>query len=374
MINIHRLRNSFADQLHFTKVANRAKGFTLTELLVTIVIGGIIVSSITALLTDVVRANQQEKVRTATQQDMERALEFIESDLKNATYIYTGDELRNKRGDLKSVASHLDVNQDYQIVLAFWKPETIPYSPAGAKIPLQCDNGSGELNSSLNSTDTTLEECTDLQVERRTYTLVAYLQDTSPSDTWSGQSTILRYELRKYENDDVYTSSGEEYLTLNVSEDSSGNNIYVDPVKQADGFRNWPYDSEDVDLQSSKPTINGNTSRVLVDFVDDPSNDTGNLPTCLDESGGTDMNGNGTVDVYSRTPAVNQSKSFFACVRESTLDGDVSEGNQDVILYLRGNPDGRSGYEIKTSDSYTPLPTLSTQVLVRGVVDKYFDN
>lgn len=370
MINVHRIKNSLADHLHFQKMANRAKGFTLTELLVTIVIGGIIVSSITALLTDVVRANQQEKVRTATQQDMERALEFIESDLKNATYIYTGDELRNQRGDLNSVASHLDVNQDYHIVLAFWKPETIPYSPAGAKIPLQCDDGSGGLNSSLNSIDTTLEECEDLQVERRTYTLVVYLQDTNPSDTWSGRSIIRRYELRKYDTStsEIYTSNSEKYLKLTL------NDGYIDPVKQADGFRNWPYDNEDVNLQSSKPTINGNKSPALVDFVDDPSNDTGNLPTCLDESGGTDTNGNGTIDVYSRTPAANQSKSFFACVRESSLDGDVSEGNQDVILYLRGNPDGRSGYNIKTSDSYTPLPTLSSQVLVRGVVDKYFDN
>jgi len=368
MINLPRLKNHIANQLHFPKVSNRANGFTLTELLVTIVIGGVIVSSITALLTDVVRANQQEKVRTATQQDMERALEFIESDLKNATYIYTGDEIRNQRGDLNSVASHLDVNQDYQIVLAFWKPETIPYSAAGGKVPLQCDDGSGGLNSSLNSNDTTLEECEDLQVERRTYTLVVYLQDTNPSNTWSGQSIIRRYELRKYDTSDTYTSNSEKYLKLTL------NSGYIDPVKQADGFRNWPYDGEDVDLQSSQPVINGNKSFALADFVDDPSNDTGNLPTCLDESGGTDTNGNGAIDVYSRTPAANQSKSFFACVRESSLDGDVSEGNQDVILYLRGNPDGRSGYNIKTSDSYTPLPTLSSQVLVRGVVDKYFDN
>ncbi len=372
MTNFQFLKNYLVHQWRSRKLPNQVKGFTLTELLVTIIIGGLIVSSITTLLVDVVRANQKEKVRTATQQDMERALEFIENDLKDATYIYTGDQIRNKRkgGEIESLASHLDVtNQDYQIVLAFWKPERIPYSPEGPLIPLQCDNGSGGLNSSLNSSDTTLEECEDLQVERRTYTLVVYLQDSNPSETWSGQSLIRRYELRKYNSNDTYSSNSQKYLKLTI------NDGYVDPVQKAEGFRSWPYDDDNINLQSSKPVINGTTGPVLVDFVDNPGNDTGNLPTCLDESGGTDTNGNGTLDVYSRTPAVDQSKSFFACVRQSRLDGDVSEGNQDVVLYLRGNPDGRSGYNINyDSDSFTPLPTLSSQVLVRGVVDKFFDN
>jgi len=372
MKNVSLLKNYLLDRNHFRKVGNRVNGFTLVELLITIIIGSLIVSSVTGLLVDVVRANQQEKVRIATQQDIEQALDFIESDLKNATYVYTGDELRNDRkgGDIDSVISQLDItNSNYKVVLAFWKPERIPYTAEGGNVPLEC-NGSGGLNSNLNSSDTTLEECEDLQVERRTYTLVVYLQDTNPSNTWSGKSVIRRYELRKYDNEDTYASNSKDYLKLTV------NDGYADPVKEADGFRNWPYDQNDNSLVSSnKPVINGNNSPVLVDFVDAPSNDTGNIPTCLDESGGTDTNGNGLIDIYSRTPAESASKSFFACVRQSRLDGDVSQGNQDVVLYLRGNPDGRSGYNINyDSDSFTPLPTLSSQVLVRGVVDKFFDN
>lgn len=381
MKNISLLKNYLLYRNRFRKVGNRINGFTLVELLVTIIIGSLIVSSVTALLVDVVRANQQEKVRIATQQDMEQALDFIESDLKKATYVYTGDQIHDQRknGNIETVKKRLDItitNPD-NVVLAFWKPERIPYTSGGGEVPLQCDDGSGGLNSNLNSSDTTLEECEDLQVERRTYTLVVYLQDTNPSNTWSGNSVIRRYELRKYDNGDTYTSNGEDYLKLSVNEG------YVDPVKEADGFRNWPYDQNNNSLVSSnKPVIDGNSSPVLVDFVDDPSNDTGNLPTCLQEpdsnnndelESGEDTNGNGVRDIYSRTPKVSTSKSFFACVRQSRLDGEFSQGNQDVILYLRGNPDGRSGFE-NNSNSFTPLPTLQTQVLLRGVVDKFFDN
>jgi len=347
MINLSFLKNYFASQTPLQKPSAKSDGFTLTELLVTIIIGGIIVSSVTGLLVDIVRTNQQEKVRSATQQDMQRALDYIENDLKNATYVYTGDEIRNARVDgIGSVASNLNVNSNYEIVLAFWKPEQIPYTKSGPKVPNTCDSDD--------------QACQDLQIERRTYTLVLYLQEDDPATTWAGKSVIRRYELRKYEN------TGGTFLSLDV------NAGYVDPIKEANGFAQWPYDENQTDLQSSNPAVNGTKSPVLVDFVDDPNNSNlSNLPTCLDESGGSDTNGNGVIDVYSRTPAT--SNSFFACVRESNIDGDFTQGNQDVILYLRGNPDGRSGYE-NDPNSYTPLPTLQSQVLLRGVVDKFFDN
>ncbi len=347
-------------------------GFTLTELLVTIIIGGLIITSITAIMTDIVRASKEEEVRNNTQRDMKKALDFIAADLEEAVYIYTGDRIRNNQGSVKSLTSHFNVNSNYEIVLAFWKPELIPYTNGGPEIPLNCIDSSGNKNTKLDS-EITIEECENLLTERRTYTLVVYVQDTVPSDTWSGKSVIRRYQLRKYENE-TFTVDGTDYLTLNISENSSGNNIYVDPVKEADGFGKWPYEGSK-DLQAAKPTINGNTSKALVDFVDNPQDDPGNL-NCLDEDtnddgdldSGEDTNNNGVLDVYSRSPSVSQSKSFFVCVRQADMQGDFSQGNQDVLVYLRGNPSGRSGLTFK--DNFTPLPTLQTQVMLRGVVDK----
>lgn len=358
----------------FSRLTKQQSGFTLTELLVTIIIGGLIVTSVTAILNDVVRASKREEVLTATQQDMKRALDFMEADLKGAAYIYTGEEIRNARGNVDALSSYLDTNDDYEIVLAFWKPEPIPYTPAGGEVPEDCDDDS--------IVDLTPQQCRTLQVERRTYTLVVYVQDTNPSDTWEGKSIIRRYQLRKFENE-TFTQNGRKFLNLKISEHGSNNDeIYVDPVKEANGFPRWPEDLNNNNLLETSPVINEDTSAALVDFVDDPSSDPGGLPTCLDEdtnnNGSLDAgeddpsnggNGNGVLDVYSRTPASDQSKSFFACVRQPGFQGDFSQGNQDIIIYLRGNPDGRSDFRVENDT--TPLPTLQTQVMLRGVVDKF---
>lgn len=348
MINLQKSRK-FLYSLLLGKTEFSGSGFTLTELLVTIIIGGLIVTSVTGFMTDMLRESRREKVRTATQQDMQRALNFIESDLESATYIYTGDEIRNSRdddGDIQSVASHLDVNENLEIVLAFWKPELIPYTPGGGRIPENCTESS--------SGDLSIEECENLQTQRRTYTLVVYLQETNPTDTWEGKSTIRRYDLRQFKNEE--DSNG--FLTL---DESPG---YVHPTREAEGFGRWPYDINDIDLQSELPKITRNikTTPVLTDYVDTPTNDPGNLPTCPQQG-----------DNYSRTPSVDQSTSFFACVRQATFEGDFNEGNQDVVIYLRGNPDGRSGYQV-APNSYTPLPTLQTRVMLRGIIDKFMNN
>jgi len=400
-----------------TALPNR--GFTLTELLVSVIIGVLILTGILGVLNDLIRASREEEVRTETQRDIKQALAFIENELKSAVYIYTGEDLSTSNRGAAPLTNFLDINSNYKVVLAFWKPEVIPYTPAGADVPLVCSTGSPPTISSDLDADATITECEEIQVERRTYTLVVYVQDTNPSSTWEGKTVIRRYAMRKYE-DATYTDSledingngildagedingngvldSEKYLTLKRSENSSNQNIYIDPTKEASGFRKWPIAPDGTtNLQAEtgygKPQINGNTSPVLVDFVDDHTAHLGNLPTCLDEDTNNDGilqisednpsnggNGNRVLDVYvptplntSSTPPVPDSTSFFACVRQSFLQGDVSEGNQDVILYLRGNPDGRSGFKVNPN-SYRPLPTLQSRVLLRGVVDKLFN-
>lgn len=361
IMNLYFLKNFLASKVPSHKLPTRISGFTLPELLVTIIISSIIISFVTGIMVDILSANQEEKARNATQQDMKRALDYIKTDLKEASYVYTGEQIRQQRdqGDntIGSLASHLDVNSDYTIVLAFWKPETIPYTSGGADVPRNC-------SSSKISSDTSTEECQTLQIERRTYTLVVYLQQADPGSPWTGKSVIRRYQLRKYstKEEDTYTSDGQKYLKLKPKKG------YLDPRKKADSFRYWPYDSQGNNLQDNKPKVNGNFSKVLVDFVGSPNpnsdsiayNDVNNIPTCLEN--------------YTRTPA--DSKSFFACIKKPDIEGEFAQGNQDVFLYLRGNPDGRFGYNIRAGrlQSYTPLPFVESGVLVRGVVDKYLNN
>jgi hypothetical protein len=105
---------------------------------------------------------------------------------------------------------------------------------------------------------------------------------------------------------------------------------------------------------------------VLVDFVDDGTTANGydtKIPKCA------------SAENYIASPrrsddATPNSNSFFACVRTAvppaatSVKKVVSGINQDVVLYLRGNTNGRTG----GNDNYTV--ELQTQVLVRGVIDK----
>ena len=291
-------------------------------------------------MVDMLRTNQRESAITQTQQDMRRALDYIAQDLREAVYVYTGEQLKEIKDNLP------DFRDGTEPILAFWKVEEVPYEEDHI-LPRDCSNGSVEASE---------EECDNLKIERRAYTLVVYLQSTAnPSNTWNGQSRIERYQLRKYNSSETYNDRG---VTLALERKQG----YVDPRKES-GFEDWPNDLITGDNQQNnfggRPTVERLNPLVLVDFVDAPDNDPtgGNLPECEDE--------------YERTPSDNPSEtddnaySFFACVR---VTEEENVFNQDVILYLRGNAysEERSGY----LSSKSSLPVLQTQVINRGVIDK----
>lgn len=289
-------------------------GFTLIELLVVTIIAGLIVSSLLWLVVDLMRTNQREFARTDTQQQMKNALNYISEELRESVYVYTGAQLNNKIGDLPSFGA------DKTPILAFWKVEEVPYTE------------SGSLPDCTTVPTAKQQECNSLQVERRAYTLVVYLQSTAnPSNIWDGQSRIERYELRKYSD------------VANLTQ-STG---YVDPRSEST-FQRWPQDTNGTDLQSGTPTTNASNPAVLVDFVDLSTNP--NAPNCDAD--------------YQRTPTdATNTTNFFACVRPA--DSGLGNQNQDVVLFLRGNAEGKPGV---SANSF--LPVLETRVISRGVLDK----
>ncbi|MGK7877806.1 MAG: PilW family protein [Xenococcaceae cyanobacterium] len=305
---------------HFYR-RSKVAGFTLTELLATTVIATTIISSLMWLMIDMGKTNQLETAYNETQQDMKRALDYIADDLREAVFVYTGTQLKDRPDDLNGVKDNLpNFGNGVEPIIAFWKVERLPNPPSES----DCE--------ALSSAKQ--EECKDLNIERRTYTLVVYLQSTAnPNGIWTGKSRIERYELTKYSNVSTLTH----------------NDGYVDPSKENKSFKRWPYDANSTNLQQGTPH---NNTDVLVDFVDDPTNDPsgGNLPTCSGD--------------YERTPIDDtNSKSFFACVRVAEMAGQAF--NQDIILFLRGNAQGKPGV---TNDSF--LSFVQTQVTNRGVIEK----
>ncbi|MBW4642859.1 MAG: prepilin-type N-terminal cleavage/methylation domain-containing protein [Goleter apudmare HA4340-LM2] len=328
---------------------NKLAGFTLIELLVALLIAGLIISALLSLVIDLLQVDSRETARTETQREMQMALNYITSELREAVYVYDGNCIQSTvQGTAPTASTPASPNycpglQNYlptftgqTPVLAFWKPQTIPDD----KLPATC-------------TGTTSQECNDLKIKRRTYTLVVYLQSTDSSDNkWQGKSRITRYALTRYNN-----------LPTELTK-STG---YVDPsLEDSASFQTWPRKtSNNTDLQNGVKPLASNAPDVLVDFVDAPNATGVTVPAC-EISKNYIPSPKTTVDTTTTTASSN---SFFACVRTAvptTASITTPTGiNQDVTLYLRGNANGRPGVN---SDSFRPV--LQTQVLVRGVINK----
>ncbi|MBC6430472.1 prepilin-type N-terminal cleavage/methylation domain-containing protein [Nostoc sp. HG1] len=330
---------------------NQTSGFTLIELLVALIISTVIILALLSLVVDILQMNSRENARDQTQQEMQTALNYITAELREALYVYDNKCLTTTaQGTAPTASIGATVNycpglQNYlpasfttstqKPVLAFWKPETIPDSDLA---------GLGDCSTVTTGKE---QECKDLITKRRTYTLVVYLQSTDNSSvppTWTGKSRIRRYALSKY-----------NYANINELKTFTLSTGYVDPYgTDSTSFQMWPRKTSDgTNLQASLPSTSGVNPAALVDFVDAPdATPPATLPLC--NAG------------YIRSPE--SGTSFFACVRTAVgTTGEIAQTgiNQDVVLYLRGNANGKSGV---TSNNFRPV--LQSQVLMRGVIDK----
>lgn len=336
---------------HF-KPKNIFAGFTLIELLAATIMSGLVISTLLSFMLDVMRANAKETARKNTMQDMTVALDFITNELQEAVYIYTGAELED-RGiiaeseddeDKDGIKDILDLpdSGNLEPILVFWKLEDAPYTTSDS-FPSDCSQFAPNPETATDQEKAKKESCEQLKISQRTYTLVAYLQDSDPTDTWQGESVIYRYQLRKYHNDDQTNSDEDKYKFNELKQKAA----YIDPQQQS-SFQAWPYNNNNtLPTDYSGPTINRQTSDALVDFVDKPNN--------------TDLTGSFACDSgYERTPASSAiSNSFYACIEDK-------QGQITVTLHLRGNSQGRTG--VNLGDSLTPLPTLESSTILRGTV------
>lgn len=320
---------------------DKLAGFTLIELLIATVIGCIAISGLLSVTVQLLQTDQKESVRSETQSDMQMALDYINKDIREAVYVYDGNCLQGQPNDPNNYCPgivnriQIPVNSNSVPVLAFWKLEPLPN---------ECQNTLNQLN----------DPCQPFRLAGRTYSLVVYFLTKKQSvDIWQGQARVTRYELNQF------TGTGNNFQL------TSG---YVSPTASGTSFRTWP-DSKQTgtwqSLANSMPTVNADT---LVDFVDasggssdDPCtsyNSDPNNPDYITSPSSTTL-GSGFAGI----------RSFYACVRvasTATQQTQQQSGlNQDVIVFIKGNPKGRQGY-----DSSSFLPTLKTQVLGRGVVDK----
>jgi len=304
---------------------HRRRGFTLIELLVSIIVGSIIVSALLYLVTELNRFNGREELLTQTQQNMRRALDFISSDVSEAVYVYT---------DPDPIADQLDdAPDDTEPILAFWRLDPVNTST----LDDDCEDSNNE------------SECSTLKVRQSSYTLVVYFQTTAADDNpiWEGESRIIRYQLPKY-------GSGADDI-----EELNHRSGYLDPTLEETTFAGWNKDPDE--------NTDGD-SQVLVDFVASFNDTIPTARTCESRDFGAPPD----------TPAA-KSNSFLVCVSSGDTDDEVAgfdesllnRTNQSVFIALTGNA-ARQDNDVLTSGSSeaSRLPTLESEVLIRGVIEK----
>lgn len=336
----------------WSRFINRKKqsGFTLPELLIAIIIGGLVTITLLNVVVQIFQHDRREVVLSQTQQDMQNALDFITEDLRQSMFIYS---------DPTTVLNHLPAF-DGTPVLVFWRLEQLyapgdPLSrtgPGGNTLPgVAVGSGCSPFSGSQ------LNDCRVLMQKRFQPALIVYYLSTTPNPRYKGQARIMRYRLPRFSNPQTMTQS--------VG--------YLDPVVHSN-FVYWPLLSGVVPSGMGTPTLAANVPRVLTDFVDSPTN-LPVFPLTL-----SSLNCPSTS--YTRRPPTAlaaSSTSFYVCVRDPVNDASVADVgiNQDVFIYLRGSALGRDGIikEDKILNAELNLaattPILQARVTLRGVVDKF---
>ncbi|MEM6450285.1 MAG: prepilin-type N-terminal cleavage/methylation domain-containing protein [Cyanobacteria bacterium P01_D01_bin.105] len=311
----------------------RSKGFTLLELLISIVVASLVISGLLYVVVELVTLDNQESRLDQVQLDTKRAMDYITNDLQEAVYVYE---------DPSRIATELASDSNFPNgtgnipVLSFWRID-----PIEDNIPA-CVAGSS-----------TAAACEVLSIRQAAYTLVVYIQtENNGNSNWPGQSRIIRYELSKYSDLSTFTVR-------------SGYRDPTDPTDENAPFEVWTADG----------TPSG-TSAVLVDFIAAPDIELNRAPLSDAGAACSSYGSDAGVNFYNVSPSTattTANTSFFACVRSSDPDNDPSttnRENQDVYVFLRGSAQAASSFQRYAYSEESSLPMLETQVLVKGIIDK----
>ncbi len=298
-------------------------GFTLIELLIVLFIAGGIISGLMYFAVELLTTDRRESVRTETQRDLQLAMDYMSGELREAIYVYPDviDPATNQPRAFLPIDNGAPV-------LAFWKQQRLPR----------------EVRETCASTGR--PEC----LQGHSYSLVVYslgLPAPGDNEPWQGRAQIIRSAMTQYNVDDGDANPG-----------------FITPTTTSSvAFETWP------PTGSSTPVFN--QVNVLTDFIDDGAGETGQVRSGICPEPSVLPGVDPSYGVSPSQPINGTIRSFYACVSRpgTNADGEVinpEAWSQEVILYLQGNADGRSG--IYGDNGF--LPTLETRVLSRGILDK----
>ena len=356
-------RSLLSDRTHPSHRSNH-KGFTLLELLVVMAISSGIIAGLMYIVVELMSTDQRESSRSETQREMQLALDYMSSELRESVFVYTADNLScaGPTGPgappCLPLTAYLppSVSTNSVPILAFWKQEPFPKTVPAASTRGQCFGAAPPPGISC--------------LTSSSYALVVYsLSKANPSipKIWSDNARITRYELQEFNSQGALTQG------------------YVNPgAYNGNPFASWPVFEDDKDgVLKNIQTATVKSGRApgrpignpvtLVDFVDAQARNAGG------KGGAGETTACPTPTDYALTPSLKtladagfaNVRSFYLCISAPSAQiagqpiiANPSE-NQDIILHLQGNANGRAGI---FKDEL--LSALETRVLSRGVLTR----
>ncbi|MDJ0620524.1 MAG: hormogonium polysaccharide secretion pseudopilin HpsC [Calothrix sp. MO_192.B10] len=315
----------------------RETGFTLTELLVATVMSVIIITPMLGFMVNILNTDKQEQAKASSEQEIQAAMDYIARDLQQAVYIYDEAGIDAIKDELPS-----PTETDRVPILVFWKREFLENA-----LPVP----------NTNEKDDTF-----------VYSLVAYYLIKNNDDTWSNAARIARWQIRDgvlatgftLDDDDNQVADGVDcdgYEEKYVSDycPSPGYASFslegVGTIEQK--MNSWTRLSSYTDADDQTQTVNLSGSFVLVDYIDQTTNNPIPEKTCSTGSKVTPANFSGR--------NTTQMTSFYAC---------VDTNNTTAQVFLRGNALARvqnSNIDCKNNNCQKNyFPTASVRVEGRG--------
>jgi prepilin-type N-terminal cleavage/methylation domain-containing protein len=358
-------------QLKLPTKTGKQSGFTLLELLVGIIISALVLLPLLGFMINLMETDRKEQAKTASEQEIQAALNYISRDVEQAIFIYDGF-------GLKQISSKLPNNlTGGSPVLVFWKrkflEKALPIKGVNAD---DCKpNGPGT-------------NCDDGFV----YSLVAYylVQDAACTDlAWSCTARIARYEFKDRLQDLNNPDPNEPEKTKNIRDRDPGFAVFnlspTDPklasASLEDKMNAWPNPPENTPIQGD---INDpkNKPDVLIDYIDQtlPGKGIGtpvaqcpetprSIPRPDLPSTATDAEAQATPYLFRKVVAPNENSGFYACVDADKTTAQVFiRGNALSRMSLRTSP------RMYTSSASVYYPQANIIVQGRGFLNDGSNN
>ena len=345
-------------KLRFLPNPAKSAGFTLTELLVAMIVAALISSGLLFVVVQLVQTNLREAARSDTQRDLQAAIDYIARDVREAVYVYDANCLLDKPSTnicpgLRSYLPASITNTSTNVpVLAFWRLNPLPSGLKNNCIQFASAYSPTSPNASL-PPEVDGVPCLTGQM----YSLVVYSLNNSTTGTIArGRARIMRYELPQFTS-----GSGQ------AAGKPSVNTGWVDPRGLTTSFLAWPVDTSTLtttllSLQTIRPS--GGDNLPLTDFVDWNGLYTQN-PVAVGQA--PDRSSEGLVLTPAASVANSPPRGFYVYVRGASEGGIL---NQEVLIRIQGDAAGRPGIpDVAANRPIAPI-SLEARVLTRGVTNK----